>query len=117
MPLYKDEKRNTWGCRTYITDSKGKRKQIQRTGFKTKVEARNAEIKLLEEANKTFDDITFQELYEVYIKHKKQNLKFQSIRTLESRFEKHILPYFKDYKISKINNSVYIEWKEQNALC
>jgi len=47
-----------------------------------------------------------------YIKHKKQDLKPKSFVTNENIFNNHILPYFKDYKLRKIDNKVYIDWKE-----
>lgn len=113
MAIYKDKKRNTWYFRIYIENEKGEKKQKCRSGFKTKNEAKEYELKFLAECKKTFEDMTFLELYDIYIKHKSQNLKPQSLRAIKSRFNNHILPYFKDYKLSKISNKVYINWKEE----
>ena len=111
--VYKDNKRKTWYFRTYIIDKYGNKKQIERSGFKTKSEAKLEESNFL--INKQIDDedLTFQELYDIYIKSKKQKLKMQSLRATISRFELHILPYFKDYNIKNITNRVYLDWKEQ----
>ena len=113
MAIYKDAKRNTWYFRTYI---KKDNKNIQKwkCGFKTKADAKRAEIEFLNSyEDKNIDNnIKFIDLYNIYIKSKSQNLKPQSYRATTSRFNNHILPYFKDYKINEINNSVYIDWKE-----
>ena len=40
MPVYKDEKRNTWYCQFWINDFTGKKKHIVKRGFKTRREAK-----------------------------------------------------------------------------
>lgn len=113
MSIYKDSKRNTWYFRVYVEDNNGIKKQKCRSGFKTKAEAKQEELKFISSYNQNRANITFYELYKTYLKDRKQRLKLQSIKTIECRFETHILPYFKDYEIDKINNKSYIEWKEQ----
>ena len=76
MAIYKDKKRNTWFFRVYVNDNKGNRKQKERSGFKTKSEAKIAEINFLNNYNLNANDMTFQELYDIYIQHKEQNLKY-----------------------------------------
>jgi len=112
MAIYKDNKRKSWYFRIYIEDQYGNKKQKCRSGFKTKSEAKEKEIEFLSSIKTDISDITFQELYDIYIKSKSQNLKPQSIRSIKSRFNNYILPFFKDYKLSKIDNKVYLEWKE-----
>lgn len=113
MPIYKDKKRNTYYFRTYITNNKGIRKQYERSGFKTKSDAINKERELIN----SFDlgnkkDMTFNELYNIFIKDKSQKLKYQSLRSTKSKFSNHILPFYNDYLISKIDNKVYLDWKD-----
>ena len=114
MAVYKDLKRNTWYFRIYVDDETGVKKQKTRSGFKTKLAAKHAESEFLLNYNILNDnnDILFIDLYYEYIKYKKQNLKYQSFRTYKSKIEKHILPFFKDYKINNIKSNDYIEWKE-----
>jgi integrase len=112
MALYKDEKRNTWYFRIYIEDEFGHKKQKCKSGFYTKREAKEAELKFISLSHSDYSDLTFQELYDIFIKSKIQNLKPQSITTIISRFKNHILPYFKDYKVNKIDNKIYLQWKE-----
>ena len=110
--VYKDNKRNTWFFRVYVQESNGKRKQKQRCGFKTKKEAIESERLFVSDYNSCENDMTFLELYNIYINYKKQNLKYQSFRAVENRFKNHIVPYFKDYKLVDIQASDYIAWKE-----
>ncbi len=112
MAIYKDKKRNSWYFRVYIEDRFGNKKQKCRSGFKTKSEAKDEEMKFLALSNQDYSQMTFQELYNIYIKAKSQNLKPQSLRSVVSRFQNYILPFFKDYKINKIDNYSYLEWKD-----
>ncbi len=110
MPVYKDYKRNTWYFRIYVSNKNGNRVQKTRSGFKTKALCKQAESDFILNYKENLD-ITFIDLYNIYIKSKEQNLKFQSFRALENRFKNHIVPFFKDYKINNIKAKDYIEWK------
>ena len=112
MAVYKDTSRGTWYFRIYIEDKYGMKKQKCRSGFKTKTLAKEEEIRFINNFNRNYTDMTFQELYDIYIKSKTQNLKAESLRSITSRFRNYILPFFKDYKISKIDNKCYLEWKD-----
>lgn len=113
MPIYKDKKRNTYYFRVYATDYKGIRKQYEKSGFKTLKDAKEQErIFLNTMCEKPITTITFQELYDIYIKNQTQKLKPQSLRATKSKFKNHILPFFKDYNINKIDNRLYLDWKE-----
>lgn len=112
MAIYKDKKRNSWYFRVYIEDKNGSKKQKCRSGFKTKSQARDEELKFISSYNKDIEKIIFSDLYNIYIKYKKQNLKLQSYMAMCSRFENHILPYFRDYEIKNITNTIYVDWKQ-----
>ena len=58
-----------------------------------------------------FSNMTFNDLWKEYANYKELRLKAQSYRSVESRFKNHILPYFKNYKLNKITNSVYLKWQ------
>ena len=112
MPVYKDNKRNTWYFRVYVIDPNGHKKQKEKSGFKTKSEAKLEEQKLLlNYSEKIVEDILFSALYNEYINFKKQSIKPQSLITIKNKIENHILPFFKDYKIKDINHSVFIKWR------
>ncbi len=112
MAIYKDKKRNTWYFRIYVVEKNGIKKQKTRSGFKTKSEAKKAENNFVLNYNSMCDNLLFFDLYKIYITHKEQDLKYQSYRSIKNRFENHILPFFKNYKINNIRAKDYIEWKE-----
>ena len=113
MAIYKDTKRNTWYFRVYIDNEYGKPIQKQRRGFKSKSEAKIEEQKfIMNSKNVISNDILFINLYEDYKKYKKQRIKTQSYVTIINKIEKHIVPFFKEYKIRDINHIVYNNWKE-----
>ncbi len=112
MPVYKDKK-NKWFIRVYICNFKGNKIQKYKGGFDTKKEAIEAEKKYILKSTGKYKDLRFQELYDTFIKAKRLSLKTSSVKTIENRFCNHILPYFKDYLVSKINNEVYLDWKDQ----
>lgn len=116
MAVRRDKKTGKWFYRIYYTDLKGNRRETKKAGFKTKKDATDAELyfysKLDLFQNQTCSNMTFQALYDIYIKSKRQELKPKSFMTIESIFINHILPYFKDFKIEKITNRDYLEWKD-----
>ena len=112
MSVTKDKRTNLWKFRTYITDSLGNRKQHQRSGFKTKKEALKAEQDFIKEHTNSCD-MTFGELWNIYEKHIKLKLKYNSYRTIKNRIETHALQYFKDYKLSKIDSRIYTNWQAE----
>lgn len=115
MPVHKDKKTNKWYFRVYFDDINGHKREKKKTGFNSKREALEQEerfkTKIYALKNEANTNMTFQNLYDIYIKDKYQKLKPKSYMTLESIFINHILPFFKDYKINKITNKDYIEWK------
>lgn len=111
--IYFDKKRKTYKFRVYVTDKNGKSVQKQRNGFKTKKECIIAEKNFISTYEDTNDNTLFIDLYNIFIESKKQDLKFQSFRSLKNRFEKHILPFFKDYQIKNIKVNDYVLWKNK----
>lgn len=56
------------------------------------------------------NDLTFIDLWNEYSKLKKIKLKVDSYRKIKNLYEKHIVPYFKDYIVKDIDINVYIDW-------
>jgi len=119
LPIYKDKKRNTWYFRVYVVEN-GKHIQKIRSGFKTKSICRVEEQNFLKKYNYSISldnnsincyNNNFNNFVNFYLSLKKQDLKFQSYRSLKNRIEKHILPYFKDYDIDEITPIIYLNWK------
>lgn len=113
MPVYKNKKTNLWKYRVYADDVYGVRRQFEKGGFKTKKDAINAENEFLVLEKSKECDITFEELYCNYRNYIKIKLKSQSYRKTISKFENHILPYFKNYKVRFINAKVYTKWQTE----
>lgn len=111
MPVYKDKLRNTWYIATRKRDINGELKYIKKRGFKTKKEAQIEEASLLLKKD-TNINLTFNDLYLEYMEHQKNKLKPRTLQSLHYRFQKHVLPYFKDKKIKNITLKNYQEWQK-----
>jgi integrase len=109
VPVYKDNKRNTWYIATRKRDIQGNLKYIKKRGFKTRKEAQIAEASLI--LTMTEKKQTFKELYFNYIEYQKNKLKPRSLQCMVSRFELHLLPYFQNKDITKINTKDIVEWQ------
>lgn len=57
-------------------------------------------------------DLSFEELCEKYLDYVKLKLKPQSYRSIKSRINSYILPYFKKYNICNITPIIYLEWQK-----
>ena len=112
MPVYQDKKTKKWYYRAYADDVYGNHKQFEKHGFKTKKEATTAESELCTSDEKECT-ISFMELWEDYDKYIKLKLKKQSYRKTVSKFNNHIIPYFKKYKVKSINVSIYTKWQQE----
>jgi len=113
MPVYQNKETKKWKFRVYTDDVYGNRKQFERKWFNTKKEAIQAERDFLLQDKNEIANMTFNDLWIKYKDYKELQLKSQSLRSVVSRFDNHILPYFKDYRLNKINNSVYIKWQRE----
>lgn len=57
--------------------------------------------------------MNFKEAYFNYLKFVEVKQKPQSVRTLKDKFNNIILPYFEDYNLNEINESIYIEFQHE----
>ena len=113
MPVYQDKKSKLWYFRCYCNDIYGNRKQFQRNGFNTKRDAQAAERNFIGQGKVNDETILFSKLWDEYKSYIKLKQKRQSYRKTISKFENHILPYFKDYRINKIDISSYTKWQAE----
>ena len=88
-------------------------KQKSKGGFKTKKEAIKAANDFINDDNSRITDITFEELWNNYKDYIVLKQKKQSFRKTISKFNNHILSYFKNYKVKNITASVYIKWQSE----
>lgn len=93
MPVYKDDKTNTWYCKFYYTDYTGTRKQKLKRGFALQRDAKDWERNFLEKVQGT-PDITLQALYEAYIEDKSHRLKASSIQMKKTAYKETYIATF-----------------------
>lgn len=113
MPVYQDKNSKHWYYRVYANDSFGNRKQYQNGGFRTKRDAIEAERDFVIATKDGYCDITFGKLWEIYKEHIETKLKYNSLRSIKNRIERHALPYFKDYMLKNITATVYVRWQNE----
>ena len=113
MPVYKDEKRNTWYCKCNYRDWLGESKSKMKRGFVTKKEALEWEREFLQRQSASMD-MKLSSFVDVYFDDKAPRLKERSIMTKRTLIETKILPYFGDKQMNEITAVDIIKW--QNAL-
>ena len=112
MPAYKDKKTGNWFCKFYYTDWQGNNRQKWKRGFATKKEALAYERDFLEKQSAN-PDMTFQNLYELYMEDMTARLKESTILTKKHICETHILPFFGKKPINEIKASDVRRWQNQ----
>lgn len=113
MPVYKDDKRNTWYCKCNYKDWNGESKSKMKRGFATKKEALEWEREfLLKECSSI--DMKFSDFVEVYFEDKGPRLKKRTIETKRTLLETKIIPTFGEKRMNEITSVDIIKW--QNAL-
>ena len=113
MPVYKDEKRNTWFCKCNYKDWLGESKSKMKRGFATKKDAQQWERDFLQKQSASMD-MKFASFVEVYFEDKAPRLKERFIMTKRTLFETKIIPYFGEKQMNEITVVDIIKW--QNAL-
>lgn len=127
MPSYeKNKSSGLWSCRFREINEYGVIHQRRLSGFATKREAqygyedyiknyeRLKEEKAAAEKKAKSDpnDLTFDELYKLYLDFKKSRLKESSYYDLEMKNKKWLLPYFSGKKMKEITPALVLEWQK-----
>lgn len=110
MPAYKDEKTGKWFAKFYYTNWQGIKKQKWKRGFATKKEALGFERDFLEQQSAN-PDMTFQNLYEIYMEDMAARLKQSTLLTKKTVLQTHILPFFGNKPINEIKASDIRRWQ------
>ena len=110
MPAYKDEKTDKWFAKFYYTNWQGIKKQKWKRGFATKKEALGFERDFLEKQSAN-PDMTFQNLYEIYMEDMAARLKQSTLLTKKAVLQTHILPFFGSKPINEIKASDVRRWQ------
>ena len=112
MPVYYNADKKTWYAMFYAKDYKGVNKKYKKTGFKKKKEAQEYEYEFKKKISKSVN-MSFNSLYELYFEDYKKRHKPTAINTVETFFRLHILPFFDNIEISKINSYMIREWQNE----
>ena len=110
MPAYKDEKTGKWFAKFYYTNWQGIKKQKWKRGFASKKEALGFERDFLEKQSAN-PDMTFQNLYEIYMEDMAARLKQSTLLTKKTVLQTHILPFFGNKPINEIKASDVRRWQ------
>ncbi|MFR4917901.1 MAG: tyrosine-type recombinase/integrase [Coprococcus phoceensis] len=110
MTAYKDEKTGKWFAKFYYTNWQGIKKQKWKRGFATKKEALGFERDFLEKQSAN-PDMTFQNLYEIYMEDTAARLKQSTLLTKKAVLQTHILPFFGSKPINEIKASDVRRWQ------
>lgn len=112
MPVYKDEKRNTWYCKFNYKNWKGESKVKLKRGFKFKKDALEWEREFLQ-VQQVEMDMKLKDFVEVYFKDKEGRLKERTVVSKRIMIEAKIIPYFGNMKLNTIKPSDIMKWQSE----
>ncbi|WP_369714910.1 N-terminal phage integrase SAM-like domain-containing protein [Leptotrichia alba] len=112
MGVYKDVERGTWFVELRYKNAYGEPKKKKKRGFKKQSETKKWEARFL---NSLYSDpeITFENLYNEYIKDNEKRCKKTTLYNKKSYFKSHILPYFGKMKIKDISALAIRKWQNE----
>ena len=112
MPVYKNEKNNTWYVMARYEDWKGDQHQKCKRGFRSRKDAQDWERNFhLQSASDL--DMTFAAFCELYEKDTRPRLKASTWETKENMIQKKLLPAFGKRIISEIGTKDIIAWQNE----
>ena len=112
MPVYRDEKNNTWKVYYRYTDWTGERKQSQKRGFQTNREAQAWEREQLNKLGADLD-MTLQNFVERYKENRRNRIKASTWESKDHIIRTKLLPYFGKLKMSSITPQQIIRWQNE----
>ena len=112
MPVYKDEKTNTWYVKSRYKDWTGKTKHLTKRGFALKREAVEWETAFFQRQDASLD-MSFGDFYQIYREDMGERLKVSTWETKASIIEKKILPFFQDLRMRDITSTQVIRWQNE----
>ena len=112
MPVYKDEKTNTWYSKFRYKDWTGKTRDKMKRGFTTRRDAQKWEnnFKVCLAGNL---DMSFGEFVKIYKEERFPRLKESTRVMKENVIATHILPYFENHRINEISSTDIIKWQNE----
>lgn len=112
MPVYKNQKRNSWYCSFYYRDWNGTHKRKKKEGFPTKKAAKEYEAAFL--ASKSGNcNMPFRCMAELYLEDCRSRCKSTSYYEKEVLIRSKIIPFFGDMSVSEIRPSSIRLWQNE----
>ncbi len=109
MPVYKDEKRNSWFCTFYYRDWQGNNVKKKKEGFKLKREAQDYERDFIKQQSGSCD-MLFKDMVTLYLQDKKVKLKPTTYINKEFLIKNKLLPIFGDKAVNEITANDVRMW-------
>lgn len=104
-----------WYFKVRWTDARGVQHQKKKENRKWKrADAQKAErlfIQSLENSYSLADDMTYGELFELYVKSKKEEIKTRTFMAYKEKQQSFVLPKFENIPLSKINRRSVADWQ------
>ena len=110
MPIYKNNKNNTYYVSVCYKDYLGNSKRKLKRGFKTRREAKEWEQDFLDRNNGSLE-MKFDSFLDLYLEDMKQNWSPVTYSTNNSKIKKWISPYFGEMKINDIKPIDIRKWQ------
>lgn len=110
MPVYHDEKNNTWYVKLYYEDYTGTKKQKMKRGFKLQREAKEWEREFTTK-QAAQPSMPFKTLSQLYLEDKEAHTKKITYETKKNRIDTWILPYFNTQAINEITAADVRKWQ------
>lgn len=110
MPVYKNEKRNTWYASFWYKDWDGTRRKKKKEGFKTKREAQDFEREFLAKQGGG-TDMTFGSLVELYMADCATRLRPTTVDSKQWIFDTKLLPAFRLVPVRDITPTMVRKWQ------
>ena len=112
MPVYKDEKTDTWYCKFYYEDYTGTKKQKFKRGFKLQRDAKEWERNFLETQQADLT-MTFENFIKIYNEDMKHRLREHTYTLKQYVINLKLLPYFGKIPLSDITPALIRKWQNE----
>ena len=112
MPVYKDEKTNTWYCKFYYTDYTGTKKQKLKRGFALQRDAKDWERNFLETKQADIT-MTFENFVKIYNEDMKTRIREHTYKQKQYIIDLKLLPFFGKIPLSDITPALVRKWQNE----
>lgn len=112
MPVYKDEKSNTWYSKFYYTDWKGDKKAKLKRGFAKQRDAKEWERSFMDKFQEN-PQMTFASLVDLYLSDMSNRLRQSTMNNKTNMINTKVLPYFGKTPIGNITSARVRQWQNE----